>query len=104
MANPDWFWPALKFFLGTVAFSAVFLTVVFRLEKRTVSPYGELESTPSFGDPTGYAARWVADAVQAGFVLLGWARDTGDQPIAAAMPCSFPRTAQLSWLSAWVLS
>jgi hypothetical protein len=59
-----------------VAFWVVFLTVLFRLEKRTVSPYGELESTPSSGDPTGYAARWVADAVQAGFVLLGWARDT----------------------------
>lgn len=65
----------LRFFLGMVAFWVVFLTIVFRLEKRTVSPYGELESAPSLSDPTGYAARWVADAVQAGFVLLGWARD-----------------------------
>jgi hypothetical protein len=76
MFNPDSFPLWLRFFFGMVAFWVVFLTVVFRLEKRTVSPYGELESTPSFGDPTGYAAHWVADAVQAGFVLLGWARDT----------------------------
>jgi hypothetical protein len=76
MFNPDWLPLWLRFFFGMVAFWVVFLTVLFRLEKRTVSPYGELESTPSSGDPTGYAARWVADAVQAGFVLLGWARDT----------------------------
>jgi hypothetical protein len=76
MLNPDSFPLWLRFFLGMVAFWVVFLTVVFRLEKRTVSPYGELESTPSFSDSTGYAARWVADAVRAGFVLLGWARDT----------------------------
>ncbi|HKV63197.1 MAG TPA: hypothetical protein VJO16_14880 [Candidatus Acidoferrum sp.] len=73
MLHQDWFW--LKFLLGMMAFWAIFLTIVFRLEKRTVSPYGELELTPSFADTTGYAARWVADAVQAGFVLLGWARD-----------------------------
>lgn len=75
MLHPDGFLLWLKFLLGMMAFWAVFLTIVFRLEKRTVSPYGELESTPSFADPTGYAARWVADALQAGFVLLGWARD-----------------------------
>ena len=75
MFNPDSFPLWLRFFLGMVAFWIIFLTIVFRLEKRTVSPYGELENAPSFADPTGYAARWVADAVQAGFVLLGWARD-----------------------------
>jgi len=75
MFSPDLFPLWLRFFLGMVAFWVVFLTIVFRLEKRTVSPYGELETTPSVADPTGYAARWVADAVQAGFVLLGWARD-----------------------------
>jgi hypothetical protein len=75
MLNPDSFPLWLQFFLGMVAFWVVFLTVVFRLEKRTVSPYGELESTPSFSDSTGYAARWVAEAVQAGFIHLGWARD-----------------------------
>jgi len=75
MFNTDLLPLWLKFLLGMMAFWVVFLTIVFRLEKRTVSPYGELESTPSFADPTGYAARWVADALQAGFVLLGWARD-----------------------------
>jgi hypothetical protein len=76
MLNPDSFPLWLRFLLGMMAFWVVFLTVIFRLEKRTVSPYGDLEATPFSGDPTGYAARWVADAVQAGFVLLGWARDT----------------------------
>ena len=76
MFNPDSFPLWLRFFLGMVAFWVVFLTIVFRLEKRTVSPYGELESAPFSGDASGYAARWVADALQAGFVFLGWARDT----------------------------
>jgi hypothetical protein len=76
MLNPDSFPLWLQFFLGMVAFWVVFLTVVFRLEKRTVSPYGELEAARFFGDPTGYAARWMAEAVRAGFVFLGWARDT----------------------------
>jgi hypothetical protein len=76
MATPDWFWLWVKFFLGMVAFFAVFLTVVFGLEKRMVSPYGELEAIPFFGDPMGYGARWVPDAVRAGFVFLGWARYT----------------------------
>jgi hypothetical protein len=75
MFNPDSLWLWLRFFLGMVAFWVVFLTIIFRLEKRTVSPYGEVESTPFIGDTTGYAARWVTDAAQAGFVLLGWARD-----------------------------
>lgn len=75
MFNPELFPLWLRFLLGMVTFWIVFLTIVSRLEKRTVSPYGELENTPSFADATGYAARWVADAVQAGFVLLGWAGD-----------------------------
>lgn len=75
MFNIDWLPLWSRFFLGMVAFWVVFLTIVFRLEKRTVSPYGEIKPTPPFADPTGYAARWVADALQAGFVLLGWARD-----------------------------
>jgi hypothetical protein len=35
----------------------------------------QLQAQPYFADPTGYGNRWVADAVQAGFLLLGWARD-----------------------------
>src|SRR5271157_1040026 len=69
MTNFAWF------SLAMVVFWSVFLTVIFRLEKRMVNPYGELEAAPYFGDPTGYGARWVAEAVQAGFVMLGWARD-----------------------------
>jgi len=57
MLNPDSFPLWLRVFLGMVAFWVVFLTVLFRLEKRTVSPYGDLEATPFFGDPTGYGAR-----------------------------------------------
>jgi hypothetical protein len=75
MLNHDLLWLPIQFFFGMVAFFIVSLTIISRLEKRTVSPYGELETTPSFTDPTGYASRWVADAVQAGFILLGWARD-----------------------------
>lgn len=61
---------------GTLVFFSVALTVIYRLEKRAVWPYGELEAAPYFGDPTGYGARWVADAVRAGYTFLGWARDT----------------------------
>jgi hypothetical protein len=75
MVNPHWFYFPYWLFLGMVAFWAVTLTIIFRLEKRMVSPYGELEAEPYFGDPTGYGARWVADAVRAGFVFLGWSRD-----------------------------
>jgi hypothetical protein len=70
MVNPLWL------FLGMVVFFSVSLTVIFRLEKRTVWPYGELEAAPFFGDSTGYGSRWVAQAVEAGFTFLGWSRDT----------------------------
>lgn len=75
MFNLDSFPLWLRFFLGMVAFWVVFPTVVFRLERRMVWPYGELEATPHFGDSTGYGARGVTDAIQAGFLFLGWARD-----------------------------
>lgn len=61
--------------LGTMTFFSVFLTIVFRLEKRMLWAYGDLEATPYFGDPTGYGERWVNDARRAGFSFLGWARD-----------------------------
>lgn len=66
----------LYFLLGLVIFWAILLTIIFRLEKRMVWPYGELESGPQYGDPSGYGARAVAQAKAAGFRLLGWARDT----------------------------
>lgn len=66
---------ALRLFLGLAAFWSVVLTIISRLEKRMVFPYGELEQEPFFGDPTGYASRAVSDAMKSGFVFLGWARD-----------------------------
>lgn len=65
----------LWFLLGMMVFFSVALTIIHRLEKRMVWPYGELETAPYFGDPSGYGARWVAEAVRSGFVFLGWARD-----------------------------
>ena len=76
MNHADGLWRGLQFLLGLMGFWAVFLTSVFRLEKRTVSPYGEMGTSPFFGDSTGYGAKWVAEAVREGFVLLGWARDS----------------------------
>jgi hypothetical protein len=61
--------------IGLMLFWSVFLTVVFRLEKRMVWPYGDLESAPAFGDSLGYASGHVAEASAAGFKLLGWVRD-----------------------------
>jgi hypothetical protein len=69
MTNYTWF------LLGMVVLWSVLLTILFRLEKRMVNPYGEIEDAPYFGDPTGYGARWIADALQCGFIMLGWARD-----------------------------
>lgn len=66
---------SLHFLAGLVIFWAIFLTIIFRLENRMVWPYSELESEPQFADPSGYAARSVAQAVAVGFRLLGWARD-----------------------------
>ncbi len=61
--------------IAIVAVLIVPLAVAARLEKRMAWPYGELQAQPHFGDPTGYGARWVAEAVQAGFSFLGWAPD-----------------------------
>src|SRR5439155_22768601 len=60
--------------LGIVAVLFLLLTIVFRAEKRAVWPFGELEAAPAFGDPSGYARRWVNEATQAGWRMLGWAR------------------------------
>jgi hypothetical protein len=65
----------IYFFLGMVAFWSILLTIIFRIEKRMVWPYGELEPAPQVADPDGYALTRVTDAVGAGFTLLGWARD-----------------------------
>jgi len=63
--------------LGIVVVLFLLLTIVFRAEKRAVWPFGELEAAPAFGDPSGYATRWVNEATQAGWRMLGWARHLG---------------------------
>jgi hypothetical protein len=67
--NYAWLLPALLVAL------AVLLTTVFRLEKRMVWPFGEIEASPQFSDPASYGARWAAEAQQAGWRMLGWSRD-----------------------------
>jgi hypothetical protein len=61
--------------LGMVVFFLVTLTIIFRVEKRPVWPFSEVQANPEpqLNDTTGYARRWVADATGAGFSLLGWA-------------------------------
>jgi hypothetical protein len=49
MALMAWLW------LGLVGFFAVFLTVVFRDEKRMVWPYAELENAPFLEIPPATA-------------------------------------------------
>lgn len=61
--------------IGMVLFFLLTLPIIFRLEKRSVWPYGELQAQPCFQDSSTYAARTVADASRAGFSLLGWAPD-----------------------------
>ncbi len=65
----------MTFLFGMVAFFLISLTLIFRIEKRMVWPYGELQRQPHFKDPSGYSAAWVANAVASGFSLLGWMRD-----------------------------
>jgi hypothetical protein len=54
---------------------SILLTVIYRLEKKMVWPYGEPEPLPRHGDPSGYGERWVKEAGAAGYRLLGWAPD-----------------------------
>jgi hypothetical protein len=61
--------------IGIIGFFFVFQAVVARLEKRIVWPYGTPEAQPQFSDASGYGARWVGDALKAGFSFLGWSPD-----------------------------
>ena len=65
----------MYFFIGMVVFFMVTLTIIHRVEKRMVWPYSEPQPQPLYDDPSGYGARWVAQAVQSGFTLLGWSHD-----------------------------
>jgi hypothetical protein len=62
-------------FLALASFWSIFLTLVFRLEKRTSWPYSDPEPVPPFPDPLGYATRWADQAMRLGFKMLGWSRD-----------------------------
>jgi len=61
--------------IGILAFWLVLLATIARFEKRLVWPYGEPEAQAQFPDSTGYADRWVNDALNAGFTFLGWCPD-----------------------------
>lgn len=61
--------------LGMIVFWSILLTIIFRLEKRMVWPYGKLESATQVEDPSGYSRSRVVEAQTAGFTLLGWAPD-----------------------------
>ncbi len=61
--------------IAILGFFFVLQAVVARLEKRMVWPYGSPEAHPQFLDASGYGARWVGDALKAGFSFLGWSPD-----------------------------
>lgn len=61
--------------IGLPVFFITFLTVVARLEKRMVWPYGNPEPQLQFADTSGYGTRWVAEALGIGCTFLGWAPD-----------------------------
>lgn len=53
----------------------VFITLVARLERRMVWPYGELVPYPQFPGDSPYGPQRVAEAQAAGFSFHGWAPD-----------------------------
>jgi hypothetical protein len=61
--------------IGIFAFLFVLQAVTARLEKRIVWPYGSPEAQPQFPDSTDYSARWIEQALRAGFSFLGWSPD-----------------------------
>lgn len=65
----------LEFIAGLMAFWSILLTVIFRLEKRMVWPFGALEPGPQISDPNGYAVSHSGEAQRAGYRMLGWSRD-----------------------------
>lgn len=65
----------MYYVVAFIAFFLLFQAAIARLEKRLVWPYGPPESEPQFDDLTGFGDRWVSDAHDAGFSLLGWSAD-----------------------------
>ena len=64
----------IEFIVMPVFFIAL-ITVTGRLEKRLVWQYGDLGTQPPYLDVSGYAEQWTNQALQCGFILLGWAPD-----------------------------
>ena len=64
----------IEFIVMPVVFIAL-IAVTGRLEKRLVWQYGDLGTQPPYPDVSGYATQWTNQAVQCGFILLGWAPD-----------------------------
>src|SRR5208283_2561607 len=56
-------------------FFIALIAVTGRLEKRLVWQYGDLGTQPPYPDVAGYAGQWTNQALQSGFILLGWAPD-----------------------------
>jgi len=61
--------------VGLPLFFIVLTTIVGRIEKRMVWPYGPPQPHPQFPDASGFLARKMNDAFNAGFGLLGWCAD-----------------------------
>ena len=66
---------AVIVFIVLPVFFIVLITVTGRLEKRLVWQYGDLGAQPPYPDVSKYAQQWTNQALQCGFILLGWAPD-----------------------------
>jgi hypothetical protein len=62
-------------FIVLPVFFIALIAVTGRLEKRLVWQYGDLGTQPPYPDVSGYAEKWMNQALQCGFILLGWAPD-----------------------------
>jgi hypothetical protein len=62
-------------FIVMPALFIALIAVTGRLEKRLVWQYGDLGTQPPYPDVSGYAEKWMNQALQCGFILLGWAPD-----------------------------
>lgn len=64
-----------------MAILLILQVIVACWEKRKVWPYSDMQETlpPRTGDYASYVDRWVADAQQQGFTLLGWVTDTREK-------------------------
>jgi hypothetical protein len=70
--NATIFWAIVVGFLSILY---GLLVVVALLERRMVWPYGDPQSQPHVVDTSGYAARWVDEAIGVGCVHFGWSAD-----------------------------